>query len=443
VRVGSNGTSLLPDLATSWTVTQHGTAYTFHLRRGVLFQDGERLTASDVAFCLERARARQQLWSWTLTAVKRIRVVNSSTLRVELKSPWTPFLSDLALGDTGVYPQAYFRKHGAAYLAAHPVGTGPYRLESWRRGSSIRLAKNERSWRARGFSLRHIEFDLVANDAMRLLDVQKGDLDVDAAVPPDEIMLAQAQHALKIVTFPSSATIYLLLNNRVPPLTDVRVRQAMSHSIDRAALVTAVLAGKGQPANSFLPVGAIAYDAGLPLAAHDLSLARNLLRHSSVPHGFSLEMEVASGDMVQNTIASSLKEQLAALHIRLNIKQIDPNVLFKDLAAGNYHLTTSGWTNDIQDPDDLVSFAVTYTQGNRSFYTWYDNPTVGRLAHLAAVTSSARTRERLYYQIQQIWARDQPFLALYYQPFVVALSPQVHGFAESPLGYFQLGSVNK
>jgi peptide/nickel transport system substrate-binding protein len=221
------------------------------------------------------------------------------------------------------------------------------------------------------------------------------------------------------------------------------VRQAISHAIDRTALVQAALAGNGEPANSFLPRGALGYDSKLRLPAHDLSLARSLLRQSSAPRGFTVEMEVARGDAAANTIASILEGELSPIGIKLNITQIDPATLFKNLETDKYHVTASGWADDIQDPDQLVSFALDNTQGSRAFYTWYDNPAAGRMARQAAHTTSAAARARLYYRIQEIWAQDQPSLALYYEPFVVAISSRVRGFGESPLGYFELQGVTK
>jgi peptide/nickel transport system substrate-binding protein len=443
VRVGSNGTSLLPDLATSWTITRRGTVYTFHLRKSVQFQDGEKLTAGDIAFCLNRARESHQLWSWTLAKVRRIQVVSTSTLRIELKESWAPFLSDLALGDTGVYPEAYFRRHGASYLSSHPVGTGPYQLESWHPGTSLRLVKSSRSWMARSFPLRHLELDLIPNDAARLMDVQYGELDADLAMPPYQAANVQHQRGVKVMVTPSTATTYLLLNNRTPPLNDVQVRQAISRAIDRSALVNAVLAGNGRPANSFLPVGATGYNGGLSPPTQDPALAAELLRHSSVPHGFTMEMEIGSGDITASAIASVIRDDLRPLGIKLETKQLDADTLFKDLEAGKYQATTSGWSNDISDPDELVSFGVDYTQSARSFYTWYDNPTLTRLSRQAEHTTNSATRRRLYDQIQQTWAHDQPFLALYYQPFVIAISPAVHRFSVNPLGYFELQNVTK
>jgi len=90
-----------------------------------------------------------------------------------------------------------------------------------------------------------------------------------------------------------------------------------------------------------------------------------------------------------------------------------------------------------------VSFAIDYSQGAKSFYTFYNNPAISNLSHQAEQSNDSATRQRLYYQIQQVWAQDVPFLALYYSPFVNAVSSHVQGFHETPLGYFALQGVHK
>src|SRR5947209_8181124 len=131
VRVGPDGKTIVPDLATSWRMSNGGRAYTFTLRPGTTFQNGKPITAKDVAFCINRARKPAAAWSWTLTAVQNVTAVNSSTVRFTLKHPWGPFLSDLSLFDAGIYPQAYFNKVGASGMATHPVGSGPYKFSTW------------------------------------------------------------------------------------------------------------------------------------------------------------------------------------------------------------------------------------------------------------------------------------------------------------------------
>jgi len=179
------------------------------------------------------------------------------------------------------------------------------------------------------------------------------------------------------------------------------------------------------------------------MPTYDLALAKKLLSESAYPHGFTLPMEVASGDTVSNEIAVLLQSELAPLGIKVTIKQMDPTTFFNAQESGKFHLAANLWTNDIPDPDELVSFGVDYASGSNSWYTGYNSPRITRLSHQAEQSNDPSTRQRLYARIQEIEAADSPFFTLYYAPFVNAVSTHVHGFSENPLGYFELQGVTK
>jgi peptide/nickel transport system substrate-binding protein len=445
IRTGNDGTTLNPDLATSWNISNGGTVYTFHLRKGVVFQNGAPLTAADVKFCLDRARNPKESWSWTLAAIKSVAAPNPSTVVVTLLHPWAPFLSDVSLFDAGIYPMAYFKAKGASYMSSHPIGTGPYMFDTWKRGQYLRLTKNPHYWMASQFPMQHIAFYLIPDDNTRLLKVEAGELDVDNVLPQNQVAAVKNNPAVQVVIDRSTETEYLTPNTLVKPFGDINVRQAINHAIDRAAIVKAVLYGYGTPANSFMPKGAIDYDPNIPVPTYSLSLARQYLSKSSVPHGFSMTMEVPDGNKEWTETAQILQSELAALHIKVNIKLEDPTTLFQNQQANppKYNFTENLWTNDIPDPDELVAFSANYALGSWNFFTWYNNPAVSALSHQAEQSNDNATRQRLYYQIQQMWSQDVWFMSLYYVPFINAVSSNVHGFHESPLGYFVFSGVHK
>ena len=443
MRVGPDGKAIVPDLATSWSANGAGTVYTFHLRPNVTFQDGTKLTAADVKFCLDRARNPKQDWSWTLAAIKSVAAPDPATVVITLSHPWSPLLSDLALFDTGVYPAAYFKKVGASYMGQHPIGTGPYMVDQWSRGQFLLFKKNASYFDAAKYPMQYVKYELTPNDNTRLLEVETGALDVDNVLPYNLIAQVQSNPSAEVQINPLTEINYFIFNNAIKPFSDPKVRQALSHAIDRAAMVKAILYGHGTVANSFLPAGAIDYDASIATPTYDVALAKKLLAESSVPHGFSMTMEVYSGNAIDNEEAQIFQSEVAPLGITVHLTMVDPNTMDQLRNTGKYHATESLWTNDIPDPDEIVSFAVDYTTGGHSFYTWYQNDQLANLSHKAEQTSDSATRQNLYFQIQQIWAQDQPFVALYYSPFVNAVNKSVHGFSESPLGYFNLQGVTK
>jgi peptide/nickel transport system substrate-binding protein len=443
IRVGPDGKTLTPDLATSWNISKDGLTYTFHLRPNVVFQDGTKLTAEDVRYDFVRAINPKQPWAWTLTAVKGVTAPDPSTVVITLKHPWAPFLSDVSLFDTGIYPEAYFKKVGATGMASHPVGTGPYALDSWIKGQYLRLKKNPNYWAASSYPMEYVEYDLIPDDNSRLLKVEAGQLDVDNVLANNLVPSVNKSGTASVQINKSTQIEYLIFNTKQTPFQDVKVRQAISHGIDRAAIIKAVLQGNGTSANSFIPAGAIDYDANIPQMTYDPTMAKNLLAQSSKPKGFTMTMQTQSGSVIDQEIGVIFQSEMKAIGITVNIQPTDPTTLFANEQADKYSFATSGWTNDIPDPDELVSFAADYSTGNHSFDTWYNNPTVTKLSQAAEQSNDNATRRKYYYQMQQIWYQQQWFMSLYYSPFVNAVNNKVHGFSENPLGYFNLAGVTK
>src|SRR5919205_1467937 len=158
VSVGKDGKTIQPDLATKWSVSNGGKVYTFKLRPGIKFHDGSPVTAQDVAFCIQRAQQKNRLWSWTLTAIKKVQAVNRNTVRFTLKHPWGPFLSDVSLFNTGIYPRAFYKKVGEKGMTTRTDGSGPYKVVAWKKGQYIRLQKDPHYWNAKAYPMQYVEY---------------------------------------------------------------------------------------------------------------------------------------------------------------------------------------------------------------------------------------------------------------------------------------------
>ncbi|HXT37536.1 MAG TPA: ABC transporter substrate-binding protein [Chloroflexota bacterium] len=444
LRTANDGVTLQPDLATSWDVSKDGTIYTFHLRHGVTFHNGAPLTAADVKFTLDRARNPSEEWSFILGAIKHVDVVDTYTLKVTLLYPWAPFLSDVAFFGSGVYPEAYFKKVGAKYMAQHPIGTGPYMLEAYKNGSMTRLKKNPNYFLASRFPMQHVEFDVIPSDSTRLLEVESGQLDVDNVLAPNLVTAINTSQNAKAQVLPSTKITYLQPSHKVAPFGDVNVRQAINHAIDRAAIIKAVYKGYATPANSFMAKGAIDWDPNLKSPSFDLALARQYLAKSSVPHGFNMILDLGAGNLEQQQISVIFQAEMKQIGINVTIKTMDPTTLSNDNLNMKFSMINQYWTNDIPDPDELVAYAVDYSNASvRSYLTQYDNPTLVKLVHEGESTRDPAARKAIYYQIQQIFAQQVPFFYLTYTPFINGVNNHAHGFGQNPLGYFVLQGVTK
>jgi peptide/nickel transport system substrate-binding protein len=439
-RPSKDGLSLEPSLAQSWDISPEGTTYTFHLRPGVTFHDGSPLTAADVKFCVERAAfARNSQWASILAALKGMEVVDQRTVRAHLHRPHAPFLADVALFATSIYPSKLFEQLGAK-LWQHPIGTGPFTFASWARGSEVVLTRNPRFWRNSGQPYVDTVHNRVVPEAnTRALQVQSGELDI-ALAPP--LALAQSLRGnpsvtVHVDTFMGSS--FVLLNVTRPPLTSRLVRQALNYAVDKEAIVKHILFGFGTPSGQALPV-MFGYDPAIKPYPYDPARARALLTQAGYPHGFSLQMLVGAGSAEAKETATLLQQEFAQIGVEMALQTLEVATLDSVIAGPthDYELTLGYMSSDIADPDELVRFAMAGDTGTQAIWTLYNDRTVNSLARRAAETADRRQRLRLYHQLDRIHHDDAPMVFLGSAPSVALTSSAVQGFKVLPTGNYRL-----
>jgi peptide/nickel transport system substrate-binding protein len=272
-------------------------------------------------------------------------------------------------------------------------------------------------------------------------EVISGEAQVDEFPAWSTVSSLKSNPNVSMDLFPSTRTDYVIFNDTKAPFNNVDVRRAINYAIDRNAMIKAVLFGNGQPANSLFPPQVPYYQKSTPGLQLDLAKAKASLAKSPDPHGFSTTLLIPSGESDDATIAQILQADLAKIGIKVNIKQLDQNTVETDYEALKYDMTLTYWTMDIPDPDELATFAVDPAAGSKSFFTGYKNPAIINEAHQAEQTLSTSARAALYNKLQDGVASSAFMTFLYYSPFAYVTSKNVHGFAVTPLGNYDLGNV--
>jgi len=440
--VTPDGRSVQPWLATGYTVSPDKLTYTFTLRKGVTFHDGKPMTAADVKFSIDEATAATAGWGYLNTAIKSTAAPSDGTFVVHLKYPWSPLIADLSLFSNGVIPAGHAGKTAADFYAA-PIGTGPFQWDTWAKGTKLTLKKNPTYWQTGKPYLDTVAWTNTPDSNTRSLQVKGGQADIDEYPSWSTISQLKASPGVTVDLFPSTQTNYLSFNQKRKPLQDVHVRRAISYAVDRAALVKAVLFGNGTVANSFMPPTTPFYDRSTQGIQFDVAAAKKELAQSSTPKGFSTTLLIGSGAADALTVAKIVQQELKGLGIIVKIVQLDPSVVNTRQQSLDYDMTLTGWTMDISDPDELVTFAVNPTAGSKSFFTAYDNATVVKDSVAAAKTLAPAERQKLYSAIQAAAAEDAFMAFLYYSPYAFATSSKVNGFFVTPLGNYHLEDVRK
>jgi peptide/nickel transport system substrate-binding protein len=438
--VTNNGKGVMPWLATGYTVSANKKTYTFKLRPGIKFSNGKPMTSADVKFSIDQNRKATAGWAYLDTAIASVDDPSPETVVINLKYPWAPLLADLSIFANGIVPNNYGGQTEAEFYT-HPVGTGPFMWDYWHKGSALKLVRNPYYWQKGKPYLNSVTWTDVPSDNTRETELKGGQAQIDQTPAWSTVATLKSTPGIDMDLFNSTQTNYLSFNETVKPFQDVHVRRAISLAINRKSLVKAVLFGNGKPANSLFPPQVPYYDPSTPGYQYDLAAAKQQMKESSVPKGFTTTLLIAAGNSDYLTIATILQAELKPLGIKLNIQQLDPNTANTNQQSLKYDMTLTLWTMDIPDPDELATFGVDPKAGSKSFFTDYDNPTVVKDTHLAEQTTVPAQRQKLYNTVQTLSAQDAFMAFLYYSPYPYATTTNVHGFYVTPLGNMHMEDV--
>ncbi len=434
VRVNDAGTEIVPALAEKWDVSSDNLTYTFHLRPGVLFSDGTPLKASDVKYSVDRAKTNKKSgWTFSLEALKEITTPDDSTVVMTLSEPWAPFLSDIAMFNASVISEAFAKKVGEEGLVEQTMGTGPFMLGEWKKGEYILLKKNPNYWDKGLPLLDEIKITVVPDDNSRILQLQGGQIDGMYNVPLNRVSELGQSSDLDVKQFTSTYNNFIALNTRNAPLSDVKVRQALNYATDKQALIKIVNFGIGEVSNSFMPNGALYWNKDQVGYPFDLDKATALMKESSIPDGAKISIQIQAGAESGLQLATALKEMWSKININLDIQQLEQAIVTDNYRKNNFEAYATGWTNDIIDPDELVSYAI-LPENFENYHTGWTNQKAIDLAKQGRATLDDAERRKIYYQIQDIHMQDAPFVYLYVLPYIDALNKKVQGFIHHPMG---------
>ena len=427
----------VPDLASSWEVLNGGRRWRFHLRPGVRFQDGRPLTAADVVWTYGSivdgtvASAKKGAFA----AVERVVAVDPETVDFETREPFGALLGDLTS-----YVGVVEAGKTAEQQNRDPVGTGPFRI-AHRTPDTVELAAFDGCFRGRP-KLDRVVLREVPDATVRVLELRKGSVQlVVNGLPPDVVPLFERDPRFRVVRDVGSNYVYLGLNLEDPILSDVRVRRALALSLDRPRLVATLWRGQGRVTETLLPPGHWARDDGLEPIPHDPAAARRLLDQAGYPDPdgpgprprFTLAYKTST-DETSLLQAQVLQAMAAEAGIGIEIRSLEFATFFADVQRGAFQVFSLTRTG-IDDPDiySLLfhSRNVPPTGANRGRYR---NPELDRLLDLGSRRVDPAERRPVYLRVQEIVARDLPYISLFTRENVAVLSAGLTGYRNYPSG---------
>ena len=447
-----DGSSVKPGLAAGWHVTPDGLSVALLLRQGIRFSDGTPITATDVKWSLDRARdPHNGIWNFLLNAIAEIQIVDAGTLVLHLRHPDPSILAVLSGFNTAILPKRQFQAAAgvsddekATTFEQHPVTSGPFVLQSWVHGSTMRLLRNPFYWQL-GFDKRPlpyldgITFQVIPDDATRIMKVQSGELDGAEFVPFSRVSELQHDPRLQLHLFPSTRSMYVTLNVRATlpdgsknPMASPQVREALSDAVYRRGLIQIVTRGIGADMTSYMS-HATPLHVDLPGMGHyDPVRARALLREAGYPQGFQATMMILAGNEDEMETATALQEMWLEIGINLHLRQLDVGTETQLYQAGAFAMRLSIWTDDVADPEEITSYFV-YSPTNGAQHTGWHNAEAEQLYLASGNELDLGRRAAEYARIQTLFANG-PIVRLFETPYAVVLRRDIVDFRQLPLG---------
>lgn len=426
------------DLAERWELDGE-TVYTFHLKKNVRFHDGHPLTSEDIRYTFESildpAFASPHRKNFEM--ISGIETPDAATIRFILKRPHAPFLTEMT---RGIVPKHLAEKDPAAF-SSHPIGSGPFQFVRYDPDDAVELAAFSDFFEGAP-AIRRLLFRIIPEDSVRLLELEKGNIDLlQNAFPPDALPRLRQNARLKIIQAPGTTYTYLGFNLKDPILQNRAVREAIALAINRDEITEHLFKGLARPAAGLLSPSHWAYTDAVKTYRYDPDQAKKRLDEAGFPDPpgasprFNLIHKTSQNELARRVV-EVIQRQLAQVGIEVTIRNYEWGTFYGDIKSGNFQTFTLSWVG-VDDPDIYSNLfhseSIPPNGANRVFYR---NPRLDRLVEAGRVILDPEKRKAIYKEVQQLVAEDLPYLSLWHTMNVAVMKKEVEGYILYPDGDF-------
>ncbi|MBB1587465.1 MAG: ABC transporter substrate-binding protein [Propionibacterium sp.] len=421
VRIDEKG-EIKPLLARSWSVSSDGSAYTFKLEPNATFASGKPVNAAAVIASFERTRDGEnttEVLKKQMSHVKEMRAVDERTVEVSLTGPSRRWLYDITSTAGIIYDLSSEQN-----LSEQPAGSGPYVFSRHDIGSVVSLARNKRYW-GTGPRVDEVNFRYYADANAMVTAMLSGQLDIisNLAVPQSVSQFSDASR-FKVLEGTTNGEVVLGFNHSNPALSNLKVRQAINHAIDRRAVLDSVWGGKGTLIGSMVPPTDPWYEDLSNTYPYDPAKAKQLLEEAGYASGLTLRLRVPTlpyGPPIAKLIAA----QLRAVGIEVNVEELDFSTwLLQVYTQHDYDMTVVAHV----EPWDLPQFA------NPNYYWKYNNPQFAELINKADAAPTNTEQETILKEAAKLLADDAAADWLFLLPNLVVTTTEISGITTNATG---------
>lgn len=452
ITINPEDNSLLPSLAKSWHITKDGKRITFYLNKNVSFHHTDYFTpsrlmnADDVIFSFERIIDLEHQYhdvsagkypyferihfSHNILSLEKI---NDYTVRFSLHSPDASFLAHLASPYSVILSKEYadllaiYKQH--SNIDFLPIGTGPFKFKEYRVGSMIRYYRHDDYWQ-NSVAIEQLVYDITTNNTSRLTKLLTNECDIIAAPIAHQQLDEHPQLSLESNVALDIA--FLAFNNNKPPFNNVLLRQAISHAINKQAIIKTVYFDQAIAAKTILPPSSWAAHDDVPSHDYSTTLALKLMSEAGFQDGLTMDLWAPSEKNAYNpdalTMALLIKNDLAQIGITVNIIHDEMSIYLEQQKLGNYDSVLLGWSADYPDPNNFLSTLLSCeatTIGNN--HALWCNQNFDTLLQQAIQTDKINQRKLYYQKALTILDEKMPIVPIAHSKTYHAKNNTVHG----------------
>lgn len=430
---------LEPALLSSWSVSSNGLLYTFHVRPGVRFSNGEPLTGEDVLYSLKKIESPTNSAVTDTKPWKKISLVGPMTVQLQLSKPQSALPELLAVYQASIVPKRLYEREGGTAFGLHPIGTGPFVLKSATPGfTTVREVRNPHYWRNNGQPyVNELVWDQVESPNSRVLAVRSGSATVALDIPYSQVASLKAIAGVRMLVAPEWGASINVFNRAKAPFNEPDVTKALLYATPREEILKTVYKGVGEPANSIW--GKLKYwDSKVPLYPYDLAKAKELLKHSSVPNGFNMTISYMSGETEGELVSSILQSAWAKIGVHAKVQSLPSATLYSDFFSGKTQFV-------VFPPEE--GFSNVFSPYYISFYMDNSEPgwapplrseAIAKLEQARNSTSEAE-QEKLYGELQyDTYFKEPVAQSIVTLASLNLVSNSLHGFQMLPDTYMRM-----
>ncbi|MFO7708021.1 MAG: ABC transporter substrate-binding protein [Desulfobacterales bacterium] len=417
---------IVPALAEKWEVSSDELVWTFQLRKGVVFHNGDKLSGQDVTASFARVMDKETAApkAAEFKTILSVEAPAEHTVVIRLKEPSAPFLATLASGWASIMPQGLIAS--GHDFATKPVGTGPFRLKEWVRDNRIVLVKNPNYWMKGLPKLDQVAIHIIPERSVKVQGIVSGQLHVSDIVDKDDVPLLESSRDVTVTKNLTSQILVMAMNCSHPVLKDLRVRQAINHAIDKQKVLD-VAYGGGRPVGTFMDYGNPFYKDFTALYPYDPGKAKKLLADTGVKTDTVLEISIPQNYELHVKAGEMYQDMLSKAGLNVRIKLMDWSTWLSEVYKANrYDLTVIGHTGKL-DPDGILD-----KYGTEARYVRWIHPRAAELIDKARKVSSFESRKALYDEVLALMAQEVPFVHLGTSYRYVAFRKNVEEFRMTP-----------